>query len=90
MLLDLSGWCGEWWRSCQSFTIRQIWQAPLRARRRAEGNARPTCTSTSIHERFERTAQGYHRLRCGRFSEQFDERSTDVLNKAQYPIITPI
>ena len=39
----------------------------------------PSCRSTAIRERPERTAQGY---RCGK---QFNERSASVLNKAQYP-----
>jgi hypothetical protein len=44
----------------------------------------------SIRERPERTARGYHRLRCGKCGKQFNEHSADVLNKAQYPIIEPI
>ena len=34
--------------------------------------------------RTERTAQGYRRFRC-QCGKQFNERSADVLNKAQYP-----
>jgi transposase-like protein len=45
----------------------------------------PACRSTSIRERPERTAQGYRRFRCGECGKQFNERSADVLNKAQYP-----
>jgi putative transposase len=44
----------------------------------------PACGSTAIRERPERTAQGYRRFRC-RCGKQFNERSADVLNKAQYP-----
>ena len=44
----------------------------------------PVCGSTAIRERPERTAQGYRRFRCG-CGKQFNERSADVLNKAQYP-----
>lgn len=44
----------------------------------------PTCGSTEIRERPERTAQGYRRFRC-RCGKQFNERSAGVLNKAQYP-----
>ena len=44
----------------------------------------PACGSTTIRERPERTAQGYRRFRC-RCGKQFNERSADVLNKAQYP-----
>ena len=35
-------------------------------------------------ERPDRTTQGYRRFRC-RCGKQFNERSADVLNKAQYP-----
>jgi transposase-like protein len=45
----------------------------------------PACGSASIRERPERTAQGYRRFRCGGCGKQFNERSNDVLNKAQYP-----
>jgi putative transposase len=44
----------------------------------------PACGSRSIRERPERTKQGYRRFRC-RCGKQFNERSADVLNKAQYP-----
>src|ERR1700758_1311439 len=44
----------------------------------------PACGSTTVRERPERTAQGYRRFRC-RCGKQFNERSADVLNKAQYP-----
>jgi hypothetical protein len=36
-------------------------------------------------ERPEHTAQGYRRFRCGNCGKQFNERSTGVLNRAQYP-----
>ena len=44
----------------------------------------PACGSTVIRERPERTARGYRRFRC-QCGKQFNERSTGVLNKAQYP-----
>src|ERR1700755_3062311 len=44
----------------------------------------PACGSTAIRERPERTTQGYRRFRC-RCGKQFNERSTGMLNKAQYP-----
>ena len=44
----------------------------------------PACGSTAIRERPERTARGYRRFRC-QCGKQFNERSTGVLNKAQYP-----
>src|SRR6201986_1702279 len=44
----------------------------------------PTCGSTTIRERPERTTQGYRRFRC-RCGKQLNERSADVLNKVQYP-----
>ena len=44
----------------------------------------PACGSSTIRERSERTAQGYRRFRCG-CGKQFNERSADALNKAQYP-----
>src|SRR6478609_89666 len=44
----------------------------------------PACGSTATRERPDRTAQGYRRFRC-RCGKQFNERSTNVLNKAQYP-----
>ena len=42
------------------------------------------CGSAAVAERPERTAQGYRRFRCG-CGKQFNERSADALNKAQYP-----
>jgi putative transposase len=44
----------------------------------------PACGSTAIRERPERTAQGYRRFHC-QCDKQFNERSADVLNNAQYP-----
>src|SRR6201986_3500947 len=43
------------------------------------------CGSSAISERPERTAQGYRRFRCRDCGKQFNERSTGVLNRAQYP-----
>jgi len=43
----------------------------------------PACGSTTNRERPERTAQGSRRFRC-QCGKQFNERSADVLNKAQY------
>ena len=45
----------------------------------------PACRSTTISERPERTAQGYRRFRCANCGKQFNERSTGVLNRMQYP-----
>src|SRR5271166_4646294 len=45
----------------------------------------PRCQSTAVSERPERTAQGYRRFRCLHCTKQFNERSTGVLNRAQYP-----
>jgi transposase-like protein len=44
----------------------------------------PACGSSAARERPERTTQGYRRFRC-RCGKQFNERSSDVLNKTQYP-----
>jgi putative transposase len=44
----------------------------------------PVCGSTAVRERPERTAQGYRRFRC-RCGKQFNERSTGLLNRTQYP-----
>ena len=43
------------------------------------------CGSTAVSERSERTAQGYRRFRCGGCGKQFNERSTTLLNRTQYP-----
>ena len=45
----------------------------------------PKCQSTSVKERPERTAQGYRRFRCLTCAKQFNERSTGLLNRTQYP-----
>jgi transposase-like protein len=45
----------------------------------------PKCQSASIKERPERTAQGYRRFRCRDCAKQFNERSTGLLNRTQYP-----
>jgi putative transposase len=42
------------------------------------------CGSAAVRERPERTAQGYRRFRC-RCGKQFNERSTGLLNRTQYP-----
>jgi putative transposase len=44
----------------------------------------PECGSTAARERPERKAQGYRRFRC-RCGKQFNERSTGLLNRTQYP-----
>jgi len=38
-----------------------------------------------VTEQLERTAQGYHRLRCRACGRQSNERSATLLNRAQYP-----
>jgi putative transposase len=43
------------------------------------------CGSTAVSERIERTAQGYLRFRCCACGKQFNERSSSVLNRTQYP-----
>jgi transposase len=43
------------------------------------------CGSAAVTERPERTAQGYRRFRCRTCAKEFNERSTGVLNRAQYP-----
>ncbi len=45
----------------------------------------PRCRSTGVRERAERTAQGYRRFRCPDCGTQFNERSTGLLNRTQYP-----
>jgi putative transposase len=45
----------------------------------------PKCQSTAVKERPERTAQGYRRFRCLDCTKQFNERSSDLLNRTQYP-----
>jgi putative transposase len=45
----------------------------------------PRCESASVKERPERTAQGYRRFRCLDCAKQFNERSTGLLNRTQYP-----
>ena len=45
----------------------------------------PACQSTAVRERPERTAQGYRRFRCLDCTKQFNERSTGLLNRTQYP-----
>ena len=43
------------------------------------------CGSAAVTERSERTAQGYRRFRCHTCTQQFNERSGTLLNRAQYP-----
>ena len=43
------------------------------------------CRSTAVQERPERTAQGYRRFRCLDCTKQFNERSSGLLNRTQYP-----
>jgi transposase-like protein len=43
------------------------------------------CGSAETAERRDRTAQGYRRYRCRVCGRGFNERSSGVLNRAQYP-----
>src|ERR1700761_1935326 len=43
------------------------------------------CGSAAVSERPERTVHGYRRFRCRDCGKQFNERSTGVLNRTQYP-----
>ena len=43
------------------------------------------CGSAEVAERRDRTAQGYRRFRCRACGRGFNERSSGVLNRAQYP-----
>src|ERR687885_289960 len=43
------------------------------------------CGSAAVTERPERTAQGYRRFRCCDCGKQFNERSSGVLNRTQFP-----
>jgi hypothetical protein len=46
----------------------------------------PNCRTTAVQERPERTAQGYRRFRrCLDCTKQFNERSSGLLNRTQYP-----
>ena len=45
----------------------------------------PKCRSTAVKERHERTAQRYRRFRCLDCTKQFNERSSGLLNRTQYP-----
>jgi putative transposase len=45
----------------------------------------PKCRSTAVRERLERTAQGDRRFRCLDCTKQFNERSSGLLNRTQYP-----
>jgi len=44
-----------------------------------------TCGSAAVTERPERTARGYRRFRCRDCGRQYNERSGNPLNHAQYP-----
>ena len=43
------------------------------------------CGSAAVTERPERTVQGYRRFRCRDCGKQSNERSSTLLNHAQYP-----
>jgi putative transposase len=43
------------------------------------------CDAAEISERLERTARSYRRFRCRACGKQFNERSGQILNRAQYP-----
>src|SRR3981081_997304 len=43
------------------------------------------CNSAALTERLGRTAQGSRRFRCRECGRQFNERSTSLLNRTQYP-----
>src|SRR5580698_9457961 len=43
------------------------------------------CGSSAVSERSERTVQGYRRFRCRTCGKQFNESSTGLLNRTQYP-----
>ncbi len=43
------------------------------------------CGSAAVSERSERTAQSYRRFRCRVCGKQFNEQSSGVLNRTQYP-----
>jgi hypothetical protein len=45
----------------------------------------PSCRSTAVQERPERIAQGYRRFRYLDCTKQFNERSSGLLNRTQYP-----
>ena len=43
------------------------------------------CGSTAVSERPKRTARGYRRFRGRVCAKQFNERSTGLLNRTQFP-----
>jgi transposase-like protein len=43
------------------------------------------CGSADVTERRDRTAKGYRRFRCRAYGRGFNERSSGVLSRAQYP-----
>ena len=51
----------------------------------ARGTRCIACDAAEVAERPERTAQGYRRFRCRVCGKQFNERSGQILNRAQYP-----
>jgi len=50
------------------------------------------CGLAAVTQRPGRTAQGYRRFRCRACGQQFNERSSTVLNRAQVPsdVIAPV
>jgi transposase-like protein len=53
---------------------------------------RVDCGSAEVTERRDRTAQGYRRFRCHACGRGFNERSSGVLHRAQYPseVVAPV
>jgi putative transposase len=43
------------------------------------------CYAADVSERPDRTTRGYRRFRCRACGKQFNERSSGILNRAQYP-----
>jgi putative transposase len=43
------------------------------------------CGWSAVSERSQHTVQGYRRFRCRTCGKQFNERSTGLLNRTQYP-----
>jgi putative transposase len=44
------------------------------------------CNAADVSERSERTAQGYRRFGSQACGKHFKERSSGILNRAQYPL----
>jgi putative transposase len=57
----------------------------IRPLRKIEEMRCVACDAVEISERPERTARGYRRFRCRACGKQFNERSGQILNRAQYP-----